>query len=246
MSWVIEMGAQNKVNRKVILQKQAVLLFALLLSLAALSVTDARATTQISIIAFADSYVDSSYPDANYGNSIFLYTHNWNHTEDAIGPIAYAWLKFDLSEIPSQATINSIILRMHTAMWGTRSINPVGVFVCDDNSWTESGITWNNAPSLSSTTSLHTVNVGDPDINYDFNLTYPLKGKLVLSLVLQTIEPAKQPAVFNSKDLSNGPTLLVEYSIPVDTSLIAIVGIGLIVIVTVLGVFIFRLRKKKK
>ena len=244
MTWVIVMGAQNELNSRAILQKKAVILFAILLSLAALSINSARASTQISIITVADSYVDISYPDVNYGDSIFLYTHNWNHTEDGIGSIAYTWLKFDISEIPSQANIDSIILRMHTAMWGTRSVNPVGVFICDDNSWTESSITWNNKPSLSSINSLQTINVGDPDITYDFNLTYPLKGKSVLSLVLQTIDPAKQPAVFNSKDLTNGPTLIINYSTPVDTGLIAIVGIGLIVIVAVLGAFIFRLKKK--
>jgi hypothetical protein len=182
----------------------------------------------------------------NYGDSIFLYTHNWDNIADNIGPIANTWLKFDISEIPSQATVNSIILQIHTAMWGTRSINPIGVFICNDNSWTESEITWKNAPSLSSVTSLQTINVGDPDITYDFDLTYSLKGKTVVSLVLQTVDTAKQPAVINSKDLDNGPTLIVDYSMPQNTNLIPIIGIGIVIIAAVIGVFVFRLRQKKK
>lgn len=244
-SGLLGMGPKNTIKSKTKL-KQATTLFALLLSLTALSITSAMANTQISIVAAADSYVDSSYPDVNYGDSIFLYTHNWDNTADNIGPVANTWLKFDISEIPSQANINSIMLQIRTAMWGTRSINPIGVFICNDNSWTESDITWNNAPSLSSVTSLQTIDVGDPDITYDFDLTDSLKGKTVVSLVLQTVETAKQPAVINSKDLENGPTLIVDYSMPQDTSLIIIVGIVIVAVAAVLGVFIFRLRHKKR
>jgi hypothetical protein len=243
-SGLLEMGAKNTVKGNTTL-KQATALFIILLSLTVLFITSAMANTPISIIAIADSYVDSSYPDVNYGDSIFLYTHKWDNTADNIGPTAYTWLKFDISEIPSQATINSIILRMHTAMWGTRSINPIGVFICNDNSWTESDITWNNAPSLSSLTSLQTVNVGDPDITYDFDITDSMKGKTVVSLVLQTVDTAKQPAVFNSKDLDYAPTLVVDYSLPENTNLIPIIGIGVVAVVAVLAVFIFWLRNKK-
>jgi hypothetical protein len=226
--------------------KRATILFVLLLSLTVFSITSAMANNQISIIAVADSYVDISHPDVNYGDSIFLYTHKWDNTADNIGPTAYTWLKFDFSEIPSQATINSIILRMHTAMWGTRSINSVGVFICNDNSWTESDITWNNAPAISSITSLQTINVGDPDITYDFDITDYLKGKTGVSLVLQTVDTAKQPAVFNSKDLDNGPTLVVDYSMPQDTSLMPIIGIGIVAVAAVIAIFVFRIRQKKK
>jgi hypothetical protein len=211
-------------------------------------------TTQASITATADSYVDSSTPDANFGNSIFLYTHNYTisvaeagaglNNTNLIGPLSSAWLKFDLSKIPPQAIVNSIILRMHTAIWGTRSHNIVGVFVCDDISWTETEITWTNAPTLYGATSQQTVSINDPDVDYDFNLTSALMGKSAVSLVLETVQSAKEPAVFNSRDLDNGPTLIVGYTMPTNTALIEIVGIGVIVVITIMAALILVRRKR--
>lgn len=206
-----------------------------------LSIPNVKAT-QISLVAVADSHVDSLSPGANNGGSIFLYTHNYNNSYRNV------WLKFDLSEIPSQATVNSIILRMHTSITGTRTLNEVGVFVCNVNSWTEFDITWNNAPSPSSTIPLQTVDVADTETDYDFNLTAVLTGRSVVSLVLKTVQSSKEPAFFDSKEGSNGPRLIVDYvmpSPPLDTVFMAIVGIGIVVLV-VLGVFIFRLRQKKE
>lgn len=238
-------------------KKGAILILIILFSSIVFQTRSAKAVTQISIVPSADSYVDNLDPNANHGSSIFLYTHNYSEsvgeagagaddTENMIGPIGDTWLKFDLSQIPSHATVNSIVLRMHTAVWGTRTVNMVGVFICDDNSWTESGITWNNAPSPSSTTPLQTIECGDPDIDREFNITNALAGKTEVSLVLKTVQFAKEPAVFNSGDLSNGPVLVVDYTLPLDTGLIAVAAIGAIVIIIISGAFIFRLRRKKK
>ena len=216
-----------------------------------------KAATQISIVPSADSYVDDLDPNANHGSSIFLYTHNYTESvgeagarvgdaQNMIGPIGDTWLKFDLSQVPSQATINSIILRMHTSVWGTRTVNIVGVFVCDDNSWTESGITWNNAPSPSSTMPLQTVECGDPDIDREFNLTTALSGKTEVTLVLKTVQLAKEPAVFDSRDLSNGPSLVVDYTMPVDTGLLVVFVIGAIIVIVVLSTLVVRLKQRKK
>ena len=230
------------------MKKESIFLLVLLFSLA-FSIPSANAT-QTSFVAVADSYVDISHPDANYGSNIYLYTHNHDATENNIGPIGTAWLKFDLSEIPSQAIVKSIILRMRTGLWGTRGINKVGVFVCEDNSWTESGesgITWTNAPSVSSSSPLQTLDVGDQDVDYDFNLTSTLTIKPVLTLVLKTVQPVKGPAVFDSKELHNGPTLIIDYDMPanlLNADFVVIGGIGLVVVVVVLGVFVFRRRRK--
>lgn len=236
----IKIRTQNTINRGAVLKREAIFLIALLFSLT-LSIPNVKAT-QISLVAVADSYVDSLSPEANNGDSIFLYTHNYNNSYKNV------WVKFDLSEIPSQATVNSIILRMHTSITGTRTLNEVGVFVCDVDSWAEFGITWNNAPSPSSTFPLQIVDVADTETDYDFNLTAVLTGRSVVSLVLKTIQSSKEPAFFDSKEGSNGPRLIVDYvmpSPPLDTVFMAIVGIGIVVLV-VLGVFIFRLRQKKE
>jgi hypothetical protein len=238
-------------------KKGAILILIILLSSFAFQTRNAEASTQISIVASADSYVDTLDPNANHGNSIFLYAHNYTESvgeagagaddaENMVGPIGDTWLKFDLSQIPSQATVDSVILRLHTAVWGTRTVNMVGVYIGNDNSWTESSITWNNAPSPSSTIPLQVVECGDPDIDREFNITDALAGKTAVSLVLKTVQLAKEPAVFNSRDLSDGPTLVVDYTLPLDTGLIVVAAIGAVVIVAVLGTFIVKLKQKKK
>lgn len=249
------MSPQKKFSKNSVFKKEAVLLVvALMFSLVVLSAPNVKASNQISITAVADSYVDNSSPDANYGRSIFLYTHKYSEgvaqasagdgTQNFVGPIGNTWLKFDLSQIPSTATIDSVTLKMHTAVWGTRSINNVGVFTCDDNSWSESGITWNNAPSTSSTP-LQTADCGDPNLDYSFNINPVLTGKSAVSIVLETTQFAKEPAVFNSRDLSNPPTLIVSYTVPFDAGLILPIGIGVAaIVIVVLGVFTFKRRTK--
>jgi len=230
---------------------------AVLISIAILSafmVPNVKATNEISIGAIANSYVDNASPATNFGNSIFLYSHNYNvsvaeasaglNNTNLIGPMANTWLKFDLSKIPPQAIVSSIVLRMHTAVWGTRSHNKVGVLVSEDVSWTETGITWNNAQFLGSNAPIQVVDVNDPDINYDFNLTSALTGRSLISLILESVQSAKEPAVFNSRSLNNGPTLLVDYTMPINIFFIESAGIGVAVIIVILVVVFFRRRKK--
>lgn len=232
------------------LKKERTYLIAIFLVLV-VSTPNVKAT-QTTITATADSYVDSSSPDVNQGGTNILYVYNYVlELLDTTTTYLYnIWLKFDLSEIPSQATVNSIILRLHTSIIGTFATNKVGVFLCNDNSWTQTGITWNNAPSISGTTPLKTVDVATTDKDYDFELTSALSGKSVVSLVLKAMQPTDFLgwAAFDSREGAQGPRLIVSYSMPsspLDAGGIVIFGIVIIAVVAVLGVAILRLRRKK-
>lgn len=229
-----------------LLKKQWVYLIAILLALF-VSTPNAKAT-QTSTMPIADSYVSSVNPDTNYGGEGVLCTYNFQ--DPLLGNHFYnTWLKFDLSQIPSEATINSIILRMHTFL--VLATNKVGVFLSDDTTWKELEITWNNQPSLSSTTSLRTVDIASANQDYDFELTVALKGKSTVSVVLKTLQSTglAQLVEFMSKEgISNRPVLIVDYSMPstsIDPSVIVIVGIVIIVVVAVLGVAILKLRHRE-
>jgi hypothetical protein len=238
---VMRVRSINKPLRK----NASVLLITVLLIIVAVSSKSVTASTQTSIPAIADAYVDDSNPNTNYGSSLFLYTHNYSEsvaqasagsgTQNEVGPIVRSWIKFDLSQIPAQATISSAALRMHTAMWGTRSVNKVSVSVCEDNSWTESGITWNNVPSEPSANSLSALECNNPDVDYNFDVSHAINGKRSISFVFETVELSKEPAVFNSKDLNpdTGPTLIVDYELPVDLGVVGLVGFGIAVLVVV-------------
>lgn len=240
---------------KGVVRSRLILLAAFLLVLMVVSAKGAKASTQFHIPAVADAYVDSAKPDFNFGSSLFLFTHNYSEsvaqssagssTQNEVGPIVRSWTKFDLSKIPSQAIVDSATLRIHTAMWGTRSVNEVSVFICEDNSWTESAISWNNAPSELNSNPLDTLECANPDVDYSFDVSSVINGKRTISLVLETIELSKEPAVFNSKDLnpSTGPTLIVDYDLPVDLWVFGAAGLGVIVLVAVVAVLFFRSRK---
>ncbi len=232
-----------------------VLLVILLLTTIIVSAKSVTAQTEIRIPTIADAYVDNATPNANYGNSLFLYTHYYNQSvgqasagsasQNEVGPIVRTWLKFDLSQIPSQAEIDSAILRVHTAIWGTRSVNKVSVYVCDDTSWTESSISWNNAPSAVSSHSLGTIDCRNPDVDYNFDLSSALSGGKSISLVLETVQLSKEPAVFNSRDLNpdTGPTLIVDYSLPLNVEVIGLIVLAVIIALIAIVVFL-RLKKQ--
>jgi len=65
-----------------------------------------------------------------------------------VGPQEYSYLQFDVSSIPGGATVSSASLRLcrTNGSGGARvdSLRPI------TTSWTESGLTWSNAPTLAS------------------------------------------------------------------------------------------------
>lgn len=178
---------------------------------------------ELSIVATADSYTESDYPDVNHGGVSTLYSYNCEY--ELLGYIIsyerHIWLKFDLSEIPSDAKVKSAILRMHTSIIGVTSTNKVGVFLCSHSDWQELEITWNNSPQVTEQ-SIDIVYVASPDTYYDFDVTSAVKGRSVITLVLKTLEPTDLFgwAAFDSRETGGTifgeyrPRLTVEYTIP--------------------------------
>lgn len=207
---------------------------------------------ELSIEPIADSYTDSDAPDVNHGGSSSLYSYyyeleliNKSYEQDT-------WLKFDLSEIPSEATVNSIILRMHT-FFTTSTTNKVGVFLCSNTDWGEMEITWNNCPEVTGQP-IGIVYIGSSDTDYDFDVTSAVEGKDVVTLVLKTLEPTELVgwADFVSKEYALSqyhPELVVDYTTPSQPLTIdplwGILIVGLIVVAVVIPVAYVVTRKKK-
>jgi len=105
-------------------------------------------STFITINPIADAEVRPENPDMNYGKENGL-----NIDIGGNSSISYIMFSFnDLnSSIPSDATIVSakLILDVNSGSWYTEGGHAtVGVHYCQDNSWSELGITWNNKPSF--------------------------------------------------------------------------------------------------
>jgi len=223
---------------------------------------------ELSAVTTADSYTKSDDPDVNHGGVSILYSYNYElELFNQITTYEYhIWLKFDLSEIPSEATMNSIILRMHTSIIGTLATNKVGVFLCSNSTWQEMTVTWNNCPETTGQP-IDTVYVGTDDEDYDFDVTSAVKGKNVVTLVLKTLEPTELIgwAAFDSRetyDDKDRPRLIVEYttpSQPQDTDppqpvntvpfywflVVSVVVIAIVVIVSLI-IAAYALTRKKK
>jgi hypothetical protein len=83
----------------------------------------------------ADSYVNASSPTANYGTQTQLRADN--------SPVVRSYLRFNVQNLTGRIT--RVTLRIYANSALSQGIDARGV---TDNSWTESGIHYNNAPAV--------------------------------------------------------------------------------------------------
>lgn len=94
--------------------------------------------TPYTIAPIADSWVEYNSPDVNHGSDQTI------HTRVALPNFRWIYVKFDLSSFPSDAVINSVRLYLYGKVTAPTTL-PSAYEVADD-SWNETGITWNNKP----------------------------------------------------------------------------------------------------
>ncbi|MEV7908151.1 CBM96 family carbohydrate-binding protein, partial [Streptomyces anulatus] len=91
----------------------------------------------------ADTYVDNSHTSTNYGTSGQLGVDN--------SPVKRAFLRFTVTGITG--TISSVKLRVHTDnVSGAESDNGGTFKGVSNTTWSETGTTWNNQPSIDGAT----------------------------------------------------------------------------------------------
>ena len=98
---------------------------------------------QTVLLPAADSYVDSWSPDSNFGTQSFLEVFR-----DYSGRTWDTYVRFDLSSLPSPTVLAnsafSIIFYNGYAYDGDWADH---LYFVPDDTWTETGITWNNRPA---------------------------------------------------------------------------------------------------
>jgi chondroitin AC lyase len=99
--------------------------------------------TMTTVGVVSDSYVQDTTPTTNYGSDVYL-----DSKLDPGGINRNIYLKFDLSNI--KGTIKQATLFLKPLVIGTTNTIDTANYV-SDNSWTESEITWSNAPKATST-----------------------------------------------------------------------------------------------
>jgi 2',3'-cyclic-nucleotide 2'-phosphodiesterase (5'-nucleotidase family) len=136
----------------------------------------------------ADAQVSSGNPNTNSGSatSMFIQSAATNFGNER------AWLRFDLSSLPSDAVVTAATLEMYCWKATGPSLD-TEVHGGTSDTWGETTITWNNQPAFGPTLATQTLAAGAVNVYYDWDVTSFVQGqlagdKLVSLLVKPTVE----------------------------------------------------------
>jgi uncharacterized membrane protein len=133
-----------------------------------------------------DAEVNSYYPDNNFGDNDRITVGTEIEDTTWVQMDWRSYLRFDLSDnIPSDATIDNAYLSLYTHFGGENGAQqgvpswelygdenvPISAYKVEDDLWTESAITWNNAPSLGATIFTDYIIPPTDDQRYQWDIT---------------------------------------------------------------------------
>jgi hypothetical protein len=140
----------------------------------------------------------SGSPSSNFGNANVLVVDN--------SPVELTYLKFDLTQYAGR-TVQSATLQVRSA--GSGSTGTQHMRLVDDDTWTETGITYNNRPALG-TTSLGSVGPTTTNTNYSIAVTpTALTGELGGVLSLGMNSTSSDGLDLNSGETASPPRLVL-------------------------------------
>ena len=206
-----------KIMKKVIARLASI---AALLAVIAPPGAGAATTGAVDIGSAMDAHVVEGYSTSNYGSasSIYVQSASGGSYKDE-----RAWTMFNLKgSLPPGATIVSARLRLYCWKADDADDLSASVYGSDDDSWTESGLTWSGQPAYGST-ALSSVKLvaNDEDKWIEWDVTafvqaqYAGDGKVSL-VVKPAVEGQSSYAayVFDAKEYSTSlaPRLRIEYT----------------------------------
>ena len=166
-----------------------------------------------SLTPTADSYVSSGKATSNYGTSTTLYLQS---SSTSTYGNERAWLKFDISNLPAGATITSATLQLYD--WGAAGAAlPTEVRGGSDDTWTETGINWNNQPAFGAALATQTLAANTYNLWYNWDVTTfaqsKFSGNKLVSLVVKPVTEGAPDATapsykFDSKEYSSTKPVL--------------------------------------
>jgi alpha-L-arabinofuranosidase len=171
------------------------------------------------IVPVEDAYVRAgTAASTNYGAATtFSVRRSSNNSANSNNRCAY--LKLDLTSVATAPQLAMLNLTASGASPRTSS-SPVKIYYVADTSWTETGITWNNAPGLNrakfSSTGLlvasRTIPLGAPTGSFDLTAFVAANLGKVATLQIMSDAVDNNTVGFKSRDASSGkPTLSLAY-----------------------------------
>jgi hypothetical protein len=163
----------------------------------------------------ADTYVQDDRPDENFASATFLRVGEFQE----FCADARAFVRFDLSAIPANATINSATLRLYLR-YGNAGSKRIDVHRIAE-SWNLGTVTWNNQPSYSAASYAYAL-VGTTNAWYTWDVTtlvsfwntgYYTNHGFALDGLLADCNWRE----FDSLTGANAPQLVIDYTLPTAT-----------------------------
>lgn len=159
----------------------------------------AQASTSVSLTPVADTWLNQGSADTNYGTAATFSIHDRNNNR------RHGLLRFDLTSIPADATVQSATLSLvkNNAVTGTTNI------VAAAASWTESGTgsaTWNNMSANIGATSFGSVNVTASGTN-----NIPLNPAGIAALQSWVNTPVNNFGFGLTTTVAGAPTNFIEF-----------------------------------
>jgi hypothetical protein len=182
--------------------------------------TDVTSGRAYFVSATADAQVasGSSKQTTNYGTGTNMYVQSGAQTSSNTFGNERAWVKFDLSSLPSGLTVNGASLQLWT--WKSAgAAMATTVHGASSDTWTETGLTYATQPTFGAALDAVTLAAGATDLYYGWNVgsfvsTKYAGNKLVSLMVKAAVEDsadATPPSYsFDTKEYgSNVPYLQV-------------------------------------
>lgn len=167
-------------------------------------------TTTTTLSPVADAYVrNGSYAAINYGTDTALYVK----ASTSAGFTKASYLKFSLGNL---ANVTSAKLRLYGRNVDNTNTYKTAVYAVNTDTWTETGITFNNAPAAS-TPALDTLVINSLAKYYEADVTAyvqaQLAGDKIVSLFIKDPFTKNTNFVFNSRENNaNNPQLVITSS----------------------------------
>ncbi|NDV46623.1 T9SS C-terminal target domain-containing protein [Paludibacter sp. 221] len=217
---------------KIFLLKKAYLMLAslFLLPLAMFGKLKQSADVQpVEIIASEDALVNDQQKSTNYGSQSFLELKSRTEQNELTANVDLTnkeiYLKFNAESVTA-SSFNKVQIRLKVRSVEANSLRTLWYIKPSDNNWSESTLTWNNKPTVSSYISdfiASSVSVGKDQYVYfdvtDYVLAEIAKGNKTFSFhVSSTNSGKKRPkylTTFYSKEDTNNankPRLIFEYT----------------------------------
>ena len=168
-------------------------------------VMNSGGSVEISILVDQDAYVKSAQPYNNYG------TINVLRVRDDAANIYTSYFKFDVTGV--NGAIQKATIRLFVADGNEDGFIVYSVsnnYLNSNNPWSETGLTWANAPAMTGPSSIYTGNVSDNEwVEVDVTSMVSENGTYSFGIVNLT----QDSIFFNSKESNNNrPILMVEYT----------------------------------